>query len=145
MREDLRENMANAPVQGLPYPQAQPKPKGESMDITGEVSSLSRRLRILEERYANLNKKTQVSEQNMLAADRELTKSIRAVGEEVVEVRRTLEDLRDKLKLVVLELRECAKRDELAVLRKYIELWELVKFATVGEVERIVEERVQKI
>ena len=103
--------MANPPTQGLPFPQT-PKSHTETLDVTSEVSSISRRLRILEERYGNLNKKTQVSEQNMLGADRELTKSIRMLEEELVEVRRAVEDLRDKLKLVVLELKECAKRDE---------------------------------
>ena len=134
--------MANEP--GLPYPQtprAQPKGPQESIDLSAEVSSISRRLRVLEERYGNLNKKTQVSEQNMLSADKSLNNAIRAVGSKVVDVKRELEDLREKLKLVVMELRECAKSDEVAVLRKYVDLWELVNFPTRTEVEKMIDEK----
>ena len=138
--------MATPPPQGLPYPQTQPKPvakgqQAENVDLTAEVSSISRRLRILEERYSNLNKKTQVSEQNVLSVNKDLNHSIRAVGDEMVELKRELEDFRDKLKLVVLELKECAKQDEVMVLRKYVDLWELVNFPTRQEVERIVDEK----
>ena len=138
--------MATPPPQGLPYPQTQPKPvakgqQAENVDLTAEVSSISRRLRILEERYSNLNKKTQVSEQNVLAVNKDLNHSIRAVGDGVVELKRELEDFRDKLKLVVLELKECAKQDEVMVLKKYIDLWELVNFPTRQEVERIMDEK----
>ena len=138
--------MATPPPQGLPYPQTQPKPvakgqQAENVDLTAEVSSISRRLRILEERYSNLNKKTQVSEQNVLAVNKDLNHSIRAVGDGIVELKRELEDFRDKLKLVVLELKECAKQDEVMVLKKYIDLWELVNFPTRQEVERIMDEK----
>lgn len=138
--------MATPPPQGLPYPQTQPKPvakgqQAENVDLTAEVSSISRRLRILEERYSNLNKKTQVSEQNVLTVNKELNRSIRAVGDEGVELKRELEDFRDKLKLVVLELKECAKQEDVAVLKKYVDLWELVNFPTRQEVERIVDEK----
>jgi len=133
--------MANEP--GLPYPQtprAQSKAP-ESIDLSAEVSSISRRLRVLEERYGNLNKKTQISEQNALSTNKNLNNAIRAVGSEVVEVKRELEDLREKLKLVVMELRECAKSDEVAVLRKYIDLWELINFPTRTEVEKMIDEK----
>ena len=138
--------MATPPPQWLPYPQTQPKPvakgqQAENVDLTAEAISISRRLRILEERYSNLNKKTQVSEQNVLAVNKDLNHSIRAVGDGIVELKRELEDFRDNLKRVVLELKECAKQDEVMVLKKYIDLWELVNFPTRQEVERIMDEK----
>ena len=41
--------------------------------LLNEVSNISAKLRLLEERYANLRKKTQVTDQNMLESNRKIT------------------------------------------------------------------------
>ena len=45
---------------------------------------------------------------------------------------------------LVKELQTAAKRDEVKVLEKYINLWNPVKFVTQNEVEQIVKEMLER-
>lgn len=116
-----------------------------SGELAAEVNSLSRRMRMLEERYTNLRKKTQVSDQNMLNIQRELRAAIKTMSVDMLEIKREMHDLREKMKLIVRELRETAKQEEVLVLKKYIDLWEPLKFATLNDVKKMIEEKVEQI
>jgi hypothetical protein len=113
-------------------------------DLSMQINNLSRRLRILEERYTALRKKTQDTDQGVLNLNRELSKELKLSHSELVDFRREFYDLRDKVKLIVKELKECAKTDEVKVLENYINLWEPVNFVTRNEVGKIVEDKVEE-
>ncbi len=116
---------------------------GQSIaDLSMQISNLSRRLRILEERYTALRKKTQDTDQMVLGFSKEVSSEMKASHSELVDFRREFYDLRDKVKLIVKELKECAKADELKVLERYLNLWEPMQFVTRNEVDRLVEEKV---
>jgi predicted nucleic acid-binding Zn-ribbon protein len=114
-------------------------------DLSMQLNNLSRRLRILEERYTSLRKKTQDTDQNILGLNKEVARESKLMHSELVDFRREFYDLRDKAKLIVKELKECAKTDEVKVLENYINLWEPVNFVTRREVERIVEQKVEEL
>ncbi|MBI4149901.1 hypothetical protein HY488_00695 [Candidatus Woesearchaeota archaeon] len=113
-------------------------------DLSMQLNNLSRRLRILEERYTSLRKKTQDTDQTILNVNKQLTSELKATHSELVDFRREFYDLRDKTKLIVKELKECAKTDEVKVLENYINLWEPVNFVTKAMVEKIVDDRIEE-
>jgi len=113
-------------------------------DLSMQISNLSRRLRILEERYTTLRKKTQDTDQMVLSFSKEVSSEMKASHSELVDFRREFYDLRDKVKLIVKELKECAKADELKVLERYLNLWEPMQFVTRNEVDRLVEEKIDE-
>jgi len=116
-------------------------PAAGMADLSSQLNNISRRLRVLEERYTNLRKKTQVSDQNMLKFNKTQSRELKAMDSEVVDFRREFLDLKDKIKLIVKELKDCAKSDQVMVLEKYINLWEPANFVTRNEVERIIEQK----
>jgi hypothetical protein len=120
------------------------EPTGTIADLSSQLINVSRRLRILEERYLNLRKKTQVSDQNMLSVQKNVSKELRATHDEMLEFRRDFMDLKDKVKLIVRELKTSAKSDELEIIKKYVNLWEPINFVTRGEVDTIVERAVKE-
>jgi len=120
------------------------EPTGTISDLSSQLINISRRLRILEERYLNLRKKTQVSDQNMLAIQKNVARELRATHDELLEFRRDFMDLKDKVKLIVRELKTSAKSDELEIIKKYVNLWEPINFVTRGEVDSIVERAVRE-
>jgi hypothetical protein len=128
--------------------QAMPKKEERSLgidvvQISNELNDVSRRVRIMEERYINLRRKTQVTDQNMLLNNRKLSNEIKMVSDDLKEAKRDLVDINTKMKLIVKELRECAKKEDMLVVQKYIELWEPVNFVTRHEVERIVKDIIE--
>lgn len=114
------------------------KPTGQLTDLSSQVTMVSRQLRVLEERYTNLRKKTQVTDQNMLSAHKETNLEIRTLKSEMDEFKKELEDIKSKLRLIVQELKACAKTEDVKVLQKYIEMWNPVEFITKKEVENMI-------
>ncbi len=144
----------------LPQPMqpAQEKPKGGGLfggkpkktvttatfNVVNEINNVGRRLRILEERYTNLRRKTQVTEQNILRNNKKLNTEIKTINTDINEVKRDINEIRNKIDLIVKEIMLCAKKEDLKVLEKYINMWNPVKFVTQGEVEKIVRDIIQE-
>ncbi len=109
-------------------------------EISMQMSSISRRMRLLEERYTTLRKKTQLSDQNMLGLQKELHRNVTTFSEEMTDLRKEFLELRDTVRIIIKEIKDCAKTDEVKVLENYINLWDPIKFVTRDEVGRIVKE-----
>ncbi|MBS3098134.1 hypothetical protein J4209_05050 [Candidatus Woesearchaeota archaeon] len=109
-------------------------------DLSSGLRDIGTRLRILEERYTNLQTKTQITEQNMLSRNKLLSTEIKATNLDIHEIKRELIEIKDRILLLIKELQMCAKKEEVNVLEKYINLWEPVNFVTRNEVEDIINE-----
>jgi len=68
--------------------EGQPKDDGkgtnEYAQIASIISDLDRRLRVLEERYSNLRKKLQLTDQNMIESERGYAKELRSFNDELL-------------------------------------------------------------
>ncbi len=117
---------------------AEPAPS-LSADATDQMRNLSRRLRVLEERYANQRKNMQVMEHNMLSDSKKLQTQMHSLQSDFDELKKQIYDIKQKFDLIAADLADTAKREDVIVLEKYINLWEPVNFVTRNEVERIVQ------
>lgn len=115
-------------------------PRGGSdlSELTNELNNVSTRIRILEERYTNLRRKTQVGEQNMLTSNRNFNTEIKTLNSEINEIRREVDLIKNKIKQIIIELGNFAKKDNVKVLEKYINMLDPVKYVTENQVENIV-------
>ena len=98
-----------------------------------EVMEMGQRLRLIEERFTNLRNKIGVMDQNMLSNSRDEKKDIQAVHAELDEMNRTINDLKDKMKLMIEEIKTAARNEDLQVIKKYLEYWQPVEFVTRKE------------
>ncbi|MBI2652734.1 hypothetical protein HYX00_04685 [Candidatus Woesearchaeota archaeon] len=112
--------------------------------ITSDVSTLSRRLRLLEEGFTNLRRFFQVTEENVIAKNKHFSAEIKTLTYDINEVRKEIQELKDKLLLVIRELQSVARKEEVKVLEKYINLWNPIKFVSQNEVEQIINEVLEK-
>ena len=131
--------------QGLKFghpQQQQEMPDAGSM--TSDINSLSRRLRLLEEGFTNLRRFFQVTEENVIAKNKHFSAEIKTMSSDIIEIRKEIQEVRDKLMLVIRELQTVARKEEVKVLEKYINLWNPIKFVTQNEVEQIINEILEK-
>ena len=70
-------------------------------ELALQVSATSRRLRVLEERYTNLHKKNQLTDQSLMNLTKDFTRELKALGEEMLDLKRDMADLYDNLKLAI--------------------------------------------
>ncbi len=111
--------------------------------LANELNNTSRRVRIMEERYINLRNKIQVSDENVLGFNRRVNAKLRDVNEELTLLRRQVNEVKDKILLIIKELQSTAKKDKLLEIQKYIDMWSPLSFVTKNEVSRIVKEEVK--
>ena len=105
-----------------------------------EMIEMVRRSRVLEGRYANLERRAQVLEENMIEHNRKLLASIRSLNQELVDSKKSIADLSEKMGYMAAELKDFARREEVQVMKKYLDYWQPMNFVTMNQVEKIVNE-----
>lgn len=126
---------AKAAEEGLPATAMQ--------SIVGEVNNASRRVRVLEDRYTNLRNKIQLIEENMLDSQKKFNQDIRAIQTDIMSIKRGISDTDNKVTTIIKELMMCAKKEEVDIIKKYLDLWEPVHFVTREQVERMINDAIE--
>lgn len=112
--------------------------------MTEQLNAMAARVRIGEERYGELRKKLLVVEQNMLSNHKKAMMEIKGLQADLMGMKRTIQAVEDKIIMVIKELRLTARKEDMDVMRRYLELWNPVKFITHEQVEKIIDEKLGK-
>lgn len=128
------------PKKGIFSSKEEPSPNIIS-DISAQLNNASRSLKSLEDKYTTLRNKSQVTEHNMIANDRKIMADIKLVNSEIMDLKVELNDMREKLILLVKELKLGATKEEIKLLQKYISYWEPLNFVTRQEFEKVLSEQ----
>jgi hypothetical protein len=112
-----------------------PEDKGTSeySQIAGVISDLDRRLRVLEERYGNLRKKIQLTDQNLIESERAFGKELRGFNDDLLETKRSIADFDEKISIFGGEMGNVAQKTDLKVVEKYLAMWDPGMFVTRRE------------
>ena len=102
--------------------------------IALKLTDIATRLKLLEERYGTLRKKSQLAEQNIIEADKNNFQEIHLLNESLIEVKRGVKELSEKMSLLSNEVEHFADKNDLKVLERYVEFWEPSDFVTRKEV-----------
>lgn len=114
--------------------------KAISQPMVVELTDVVRRLRMIEERQENLRKKLQMIEQNMLAVQRKFLTETKTMDVDLTELHSKLNDMVEKTSLLVKEIKLSAKKEDVDVLKKYLDYWTPVHFVTLDQVEQIIKD-----
>ncbi len=130
------------PPQTEQKPQAAPEQftslqAAPSSSVAKQIEEIMRRLRLLEERYSGLRKKTQFIEQSMLKDAKELFEGINAITETMSELKNQMAELNEKLIKLDDEVGGSVSKSELNTLAKYIEFWQPMDFLPRKEAEKL--------
>lgn len=112
----------------------------EITQLSNETKDIGRRLRMLEERYSNLQTKVQITEQNMISRHRQVTTEVKTINTELNEIKKEILEIKEKILLIIREIQGYAKKEDLKVLERYIHFWEPLNFVTRNEVKEIINE-----
>ena len=121
------------PNQASPHPE-HPKKQSAEVELFGKISknvnNVAASLRILEERYSNLRNRSQVSEQSTIELEKEVTKDIKMLTEELIDLKRDLNDIKEKLGLISAEMTNLVNKNEFKVMERYLDMWQPMNFVT---------------
>jgi hypothetical protein len=63
---------------------------------------------------------------------------------DLMEVKRTIQAVEDRIITIIKEIRLTARKEDIDVMKRYLELWDPVKFVTHEQVDKIVDEKLGK-
>jgi hypothetical protein len=113
-------------------------------NFSSETIQISRRVKVLEDSLGNLRKKMLVDEQNDMNRHKKELSDYRSLLSEINEIKKDIENIKRVAKEIISELKSCARHEEVDVLKKYINLWDPIKFVTEETVERMIDEKMGK-
>jgi hypothetical protein len=119
-------------------------PQADTSGMTEQVNLMSARMRVGEERYSELRKNSLVVEQNMLTNHKKAMNEIKSLQSDISELKRSITAIEDKIITIIKELRLTARKEDIDVMKRYLDLWDPVKFITNDQVEKIVDEKLGK-
>jgi len=117
-------------------------PNGTSPEYI--LTDLNSRLRTLESKYSLLGERLLVVNQNMIEEYKKLLREIKTLDTEIKEVKKEIFNLKDTIKHMVKEISAFARKEELKILEKYINLWDPMKFVTEEEVKAFIKEAIKE-
>lgn len=113
----------------------------EEAFVGSQLNNVATRLKILEERYGTLRKKTQTAEHNIVEVEKNHYDDLRIINDDITEIKHKMRDILEKVSLLNDEIQNFASRNELQVMQKYVEYWEPVDFVTRKEVNDFLRKR----
>ena len=122
----------------------QEEQKIPEQNYSDDISNISRRLRVVEERNTNMQNRMEIVEQNMISRHKQLTTEIKTLISENNELKKDLIEIKDRMLMLIKELQMSAKKEDVTILKKYMEMWEPVNFVTHNEVEELISEALDK-
>jgi len=108
-----------------------------------DITVLSTRLRVSEERYTDLRRKIQLIEQNMLAHHKKNQTELKTLQNDILEMKRSLRETQDRLVMAIKEIQLTARKEDVDVMRRYVEMWDPIRFVSMEQVEKIVDEKLK--
>ena len=93
----------------------------------------------LESKVNTLLREIDLVKNDTVKKNGELRKEIKVLNEEVLELKRGQEKMQRTMDLIIKELKQTAGKEEILVLRKYVDFWNPLTFVTQRDVERVVD------
>lgn len=107
--------------------------------LSSEVSSASSRLRVLEERYGNLRKKSQMTDQSLLDFEKDLRSEIKSLNEDFLDIKKGLSEINENLVLMTSELKSTVKQSDFKMIESYVDMWQPMSFVTRDDLKKVLE------
>ena len=114
-------------------------PTSDIQNVASLISDLDRRLRVLEERYSNLRKKIQLTDENLVDGERTFSREIKSFNDSLIDLRKSTIDFNDKITVFESELSRTAKKSDVKIIEKYLALWNPTMFVTRKELKDYLE------
>lgn len=105
----------------------------------GAIIDLTNRIRDLEGRYNLLRDRVLVVNNNMIEEYKRLMSELKIINNEIRDLKGDMFNIKEGIKHVIKEFDLFARKEDVAFLEKYINLWNPLKFVTEEDVLRIIE------
>lgn len=113
----------------------------QNLQQTDVIADLLNRIRAIEGKYAILGEQLLVVNENTIDSYKDLTREVKVITSEIKEIKQDLFNLKETMKRLLQETEMFARKEQLKVLEKYINLWNPMDFITAEELNKILKDK----
>jgi len=110
----------------------------QGQDLAFVLNDLNARIRVLENKYSLFGERLLVINQNMIEEYKKIMRKMKAVDDELKEFKKDLYNVKEIISGLTKEIKLFARKDNLKVLEKYINLWNPMNFVTEKDVDNLI-------
>ena len=110
----------------------------DGQEITQVIVDLNNRVRTLENKYNLLGERLLIVNQNMIEEYKRLLNEMKILNSDLRDMRQDIFLTQDAMRNTVKEMELFAKKEQVKVLERYIDLLNPMRFVTEDEVENLV-------
>ena len=114
-------------------------------DSSNVVSDINSKLRNLESKNNLLGENLLTVNQNTIEEYKRINKELEIINNEIKSLREDLFNLKQTLRGFLNEVDFFAKKNDIKVLEKYINLWNPIEFVRDQDIDKLIEEKIKKI
>lgn len=134
----MEQNIAQKNPRAPYYPAFQDKRKKESDELKNyvdkEISSVSRRIKIVEEQVDTLSSKVQLIEKDMIEKHKSSIQRVNKTESDMREIRGKLQEINELVLRLADRLKDLAPKEEIEILERYSRWWQPLNYVTKKEV-----------
>lgn len=116
----------------------------EGQGLQEFLVDMNARVRDLEGKYNLMRDRVLLINQNMIEEYKKTVNEIRVVNSDVKDIKKEIFQIKETLRHLIQEIDFFARKEDVKLLEKYINLWNPMNFTTEKEVVRIVQEEISK-
>lgn len=131
------------PMQASNNPAPPPTAGGEK-GPTEQINALNSRIRMFEETLSEFRKRIIFIEQNIVAYHKKAIGDIKTLSNELLDEKKTIVMLEDRILTLIKEIKLLAKKEDVEVIKKYVELLNPMKYVTAERVEQLLKEMLEE-
>ena len=121
------------------------EPQTQFTLINRKLGEISERTRLLEERTKEMRENLHIVDETMERRTQNLKDSINDIRKELTQIRNQITQIRSIIRRIINDLSSTARKSDVRVIEKYIELLDPTSIVTRDDVERIVEEKLKEV
>lgn len=119
--------------------------ESEGSEAAYILNELNSRIRILEGKYNLYGERLLVVNKNMIEEYKKLLRQMKVISEELVSLKTDMDVIKENLKEINREMQFFAKKENVKLLEKYINMWNPLNFVTEKELNKTVEEAIERM
>lgn len=113
--------------------------------IAALLTDFSTKMRDLEERHNLLKEKVLLFGQSFLKDGERVNKDLALIKSDIRDLKIDLDRTKEGIQHIISETADFARKEELAIVEKYMRVWEPLKFVKEEDVQRMIDDKIKSL
>ncbi len=122
-------------------PTPPPAQSSQASMVISRLNDINTRLRLSEERINHNKERLRVFDDQILGIKKELNEDIEEINSDMMDLRKSIKNIEDTIHHIIKELELTAKKQDINVLEKYVDMMDPTRYITKDELKALMKKK----